>query len=489
MSLTGSVLLVDDTPMNLDVLVDALSEAGLEVFVATDGEMALQRVPLVQPDLILLDVMMPGLDGFETCRRLKASPEHADIPVVFMTALARPEDKLEGFEVGGVDYVTKPIQHAEVLARVEVHLTLRQLQRELSEANASLEEKVRARTAELEALKGQLEHENAYLREQVAEARPGLILGESPAVTDLLERIDAVAASEANVLVLGESGVGKELVAARIHEASPRRSRPLVKVNCASVPQELFESEFFGHVKGAFTGAHRDREGRFALADGGTLFLDEVGEIPLSLQAKLLRVLQEGEYEPVGDHETRRVDVRIVAATNRSLREEVEAGRFREDLYYRLGVFPISVPPLRAREGDAVLLARRFLERLAPSGRPVIDEAGAAAVLAYGWPGNVRELHNVVERALILSRGPRLEVERALGADAAPPPSAEPAAAPQALLTADEVRALERDNMVRVLEASRWKVSGAGGAAERLGIRPSTLQSQMKAMGIQRPRG
>ncbi|MCB9646540.1 MAG: sigma-54-dependent Fis family transcriptional regulator [Deltaproteobacteria bacterium] len=491
MSLGGSVLLVDDTPMNLDVLVGALSDAGLDVFVATDGEKALGRAKLVHPDLVLLDVMMPGMDGFETCRRMKADPELADIPVVFMTALTNTEDKLAGFAAGGVDYVTKPIQHAEVLARVEVHLTLRRLQRALAEANQGLEEKVKERTAELEALKAQLERENRYLREEVQGRLPKAgPVGRSPAFMALMERVDAVAASSVSVLVLGESGVGKELVAQQIHLRSPRKAGPLVKVNCASVPRELFESEFFGHVKGAFTGAHRDREGRFALADGGTLFLDEVGEIPLELQSKLLRVLQEREYERVGDHETRRVDVRVVAATNRDLKAEVAAGRFREDLYYRLGVFPIEVPPLRARREDVVPLAELFLSQAA-AGRPelALDAAGQAALTAYEWPGNVRELQNVVERAVIISRGARLEVEKALGSSLAPAlaPPPRPGSDEGRILTVDQLRTLERDNMVRALDAADWKVSGPDGAAARLGMKPTTLQSRMKALDVQRP--
>ena len=268
---------------------------------------------------------------------------------------------------------------------------------------------------EIERLKAQLELERDYLRDEVLEAHAfGDIVGQSPSLKNLLQQIELVAPTDASVLVLGESGTGKELVAREIHRRSLRRDRPMVKCNCASIPRELYESEFFGHVKGAFTGAVSDRAGRFQLADGGTLFLDEVGEIPLEMQSKLLRVLQEGEFERVGDEQTHRVDVRIIAATNRDLKQEVEQRRFREDLYYRLNVFPIQIAALRERKEDLAVLAGHFVDLSARGLKrplPRLTHANLLTLQAYDWPGNVRELQNVVERAVITSAGGKLQFD------------------------------------------------------------------------------
>jgi transcriptional regulator with GAF, ATPase, and Fis domain len=347
--------------------------------------------------------------------------------------------------------------------------------------------------AEIARLKDELERERDYLREEVRGAmNAGRIVGDSPALAAMLERIDAVAATNASVLIIGETGTGKELVAHAIHARSSRAAHPLVKVNCASIPQELFESEFFGHVRGAFTGASRDRPGRFQLADGGTIFLDEVGEIPLSLQGKLLRVLQERQFERVGDDQTQTVDVRVIAATNKDLERAVEAGEFREDLYYRLSVFPVSVPPLRRRGDDVVQLATHFLEQACREfGRPllVLSPAQLDALRAYDWPGNVRELRNVIERAVILSRDSELQLDlpgpgRTPVAAARPGP---PPAAPGRIRTEGQLREEQRANIVAALEAARWRVSGRGGAAELLGLRPTTLADRMRRLGIRRP--
>jgi len=353
---------------------------------------------------------------------------------------------------------------------------------------------------EVARLRQRLELERDYLREEVREALAfGEIVGQSPALQTVLQQIDLVAPTEAAVLITGESGTGKELVASAIHERSQRRARALVRVNCASVPSELFESEFFGHVKGAFTGALRDRVGRFQLADRGTLFLDEVGEIPIALQGKLLRVLQEGQFERVGDDTTRKVDVRIIAATNRDLKRDVETGRFRQDLYYRLSVFPIELPSLRERPEDIGALAAHFL-RLACSRlkRPDIrlTSQDVATLRQYDWPGNVRELQHVIERAVILAQGGRLRLDPALARRHSGPPSATPrqAAIVQSRPTAAvepeaEMRGRERENVLAALDQARWKVYGPGGAAELLGIRPTTLGSRIRALGIRRPAG
>ncbi|MEL6368506.1 MAG: sigma 54-interacting transcriptional regulator, partial [Pseudomonadota bacterium] len=353
-------------------------------------------------------------------------------------------------------------------------------------------------------LREELEAERDYLREEFNESlRFGEVVGSSPALRQMLARVEAVAATPASVLILGESGTGKELVARELHARSPRSGESLVKVNCASIPEELFESEFFGHVKGAFTGAHRDRIGRFQLADGGTIFLDEVGEIPLDLQGKLLRVLQENEFERVGEDYTRKVDVRVIAATNRDLEEAVRAGEFREDLFYRLSVFPLEVPPLRERGDDVVALAQHFLSQAARDfGRPVLHLTQRQATLLrdYPWPGNIRELKNIIERAVILSRDAHLRLDLSLppeelGGEIKPTMGASHAIfSPDEALEGEEVlaeremRAFERENTIRALQAAGWKVSGEGGAAERLGVKPSTLSDRIKTWGIERPR-
>jgi PAS domain S-box-containing protein len=355
------------------------------------------------------------------------------------------------------------------------------------------ERQLRAAFEENARLREELERERDYLREEVqVSMNYGRIIGESPALRQMLARLEAVAQTSASVLIEGESGVGKELVAHVIHARSPRANGPLVKVNCASIPHELFESEFFGHVKGSFTGAHRDRVGRFQLADAGTIFLDEVGEIPLDLQSKLLRVLQESEYERVGDDRTHSVDVRVIAATNRDLEHAVADGSFREDLFYRLSVFPIEVPPLRARGDDVIQIASHFLERTCQDfgHRPLtLSKQQAALLKRYDWPGNIRELKNVIERAVILSRGKVLRLDLAmsdiLNAPAAPSPDVKDAET--SLLTERELRELERKNTLLALEMAQWRVSGPNGAAKLLGIKPTTLTDRMKKFELRKP--
>jgi len=336
--------------------------------------------------------------------------------------------------------------------------------------------------------------EAEYLREEVRLlGRFDQILGRSPALLRVLREVDQVAPTDSTVLIMGETGTGKELIARAIHGASPRSAKPLVTVNCAAVPATLIESEFFGHEAGAFTGATRRREGRFTLADGGTIFLDEIGELPLDLQAKLLRVLQEGEFESVGGTRTQKVSVRVVAATNRDLQQAVNEGKFREDLYYRLHVIPITLPPLRQRGEDVVILATEFAKMFARKmGRTFypLSMADAQWLRTYDWPGNVRELQNVIERAVITSTEGRLNLDRALP-DAGPSSGAQAAPAelePVRILTATELHSLERDNIRRALRATQYKVSGKDGAAERLGMKPSTLASRIKALGLQRSR-
>ena len=367
--------------------------------------------------------------------------------------------------------------------------------KDVTERNQA-ERRLRAAFEENARLREELERERDYLREEVhVSMNFGRIIGESTALRKMLASVEAVAQTSASVLIQGESGVGKELVAHVIHARSSRQAGPLVKVNCASIPSELFESEFFGHVKGAFTGAHRDRIGRFQLADGGTLFMDEIGEIPLDLQGKLLRVLQESEYEPVGSDRTRSVDVRVVAATNRDLGKAVRDGAFREDLYYRLSVFPIDVPPLRERDDDIVQLASHFLEKVCQDfgRRPLsLSRQHLALMRNYDWPGNVRELKNVIERAVILSRGKVLRLDLAMANiahSAAPSSRVEPGpdAAP-GLMNEQELLALQEKNLLAALRMAGWKVSGPRGAAALVGLKSSTFADRMKKFGIARPR-
>jgi DNA-binding NtrC family response regulator len=480
------ILVVDDTPANLRLLSELLTQHGYSVRPASDGALALKSVAAKIPDLILLDVSMPDLDGYEVCRRLKADEQNRRIPVIFISAFGDTQQKVKGFESGAVDYITKPFESEEVLARVRTHLQLRRA------------EELRRAFEEIQHLKTQLELQNSYLQEAVVEAKAfGNLVGQSAALKHIVSQIDLVAPTDASVLILGETGTGKELVAHEIHHRSVRKDGPLVRVNCASVPRELFESEFFGHVRGSFTGAVRDRAGRFETAEGGTIFLDEVGEIPMDVQNKLLRVLQEKRYERVGEDRTRRADVRVVAATNRDLKKEVAAGRFREDLFYRLNVFPVQVPPLRERMDDIPSLAKHFVELSAKDlkcAKPRLTRAAVAKLQNYEWPGNIRELRNVIERAVILARGGALDFDLPGATSSAPvarssaqaEPSPDGTAQPK-FLTEAELQRRERDNLVQVLEAANWKIGGTDGAAELLGVKPTTLLSRMDKWGIKKP--
>jgi PAS domain S-box-containing protein len=383
-----------------------------------------------------------------------------------------------------VEYTSTPIlDNGQLVGAVVVF-------RDISERRRT-EDNLKQALEEVETLRQRLEMENAYLQEEISAGHNAHeIVGCSAAVASMIERIELVAPTDANVLVTGESGTGKELVARAIHNASDRSERPMIRVNCAAIPADLFESEFFGHVKGAFTGAVSDRVGRFELADGGTLFLDEVGEIPLSLQSKLLRVLQEQTFERLGETRTRHVDVRVIAATNRDLRKEITAGRFREDLYFRLNVFPIESAPLRERPEDIPPLAQLFLHSACRKfhREPLeLSCANVESLKRYRWPGNVRELENVIERQVIVTRGRKLHFDLPEDNSTHPPSTTEQKA--QAgftggLMTEDERHARERSNMINALSKSGGKISGPGGAAELLHLKPTTLASRLKRYNI-----
>ncbi len=415
-ALAEKILLVDDVPANLAVLTSALEPHGYEIFAAPNGASALQVAAKARPDLILLDIMMPGLDGLETCCRLKQNEVTRDIPVIFITARSETESVVEGFRAGGVDYVVKPFQAEEVLKRIATHLRINRLTRELLEKNRALETRTAELTAEITrrqkvetALQRAGDKLAAFSDLEASRGNITGLVGGSGHLKKVVEEIRRLHQfANTSVLITGESGTGKELVARAIHFGSTRAKAPFVPMNCVAIPAELAESILFGHVKGSFTGATSDRKGCFELADGGTLFLDEIGDMPASLQAKLLRVLEDGWVTPVGAVESKKVDVRVIAATNADLETRIAAGTFRQDLYFRLARYTLATSPLRERLDDVPLLAQHFLKFFAadmgwPS--PGFSAAAITALQAYDFPGNIRELKNIIERALIESGG------------------------------------------------------------------------------------
>jgi PAS domain S-box-containing protein len=609
----GDILIVDDEIPNLQLLTQVLSDAGYQdLRSAKRPQLAIESALAQPPSLILLDVRMPEMDGFEVCRRLKQEERTRDIPVIFVSALQDVQDRIRGFEVGGVDFISKPFQEPEVLARVQTHLALRNMQlhledlvakstAELTATNKTLEAEIgerkkmeeaiteseeryrglseaafeaifisekgvcleqnptaekmfgytlseaigrkgtewiapedremvmnkmlsgyeepyeatalrkdgstfpaelhgrmmqykgravrvtalnditeRKRAAlelkqaydEIRELKDHLEIENLTLREEIRISfEDDELIGKSTAFRTVLQQVEHVAPTYSTVLILGETGTGKGLIARKIHQLSGRKDRSLVNVNCA---------------EGAFTGAVHRKIGRFELADGGTIFLDEIGDLPIELQAKLLRVLQDHEFERLGSSTTRTVDTRIIAATNRDLDALIEQGTFRPDLYYRLSVFPIRIPPLRERRSDIPLLVWFFITLLQSRLGKTIESVPSRVMdglTSYDWPGNVRELQNIVERAMILSPGARLELD----ADFPWGQSGTRASTRTRGRKSEKLEEVERTHIVSVLEECDWKVRGQGGAAERLGLKRTTLQSRMKKLGIQRP--
>ncbi len=426
----ATILIVDDVPANLNLLREALEPEGYEILGAPSGEICLQIADRVVPDLILLDIVMKGIDGFETCRSLKAAPKTADIPVIFITIKDEVERIVNGFRVGGVDYIPKPFQKEELLIRVENHLKISRLTQELLKKNRELEDEIsrreeaererqvaeEARKKASDALEKADEQLSMISHQEASRWGIAAFVGKSKTIQRILDEIRQLqSASKTSVLITGESGTGKELVARAIHFGSERARGAFIAVNCSAIPQELAESALFGHVRGAFSGAHASHKGYFELADGGTLFLDEIGDMPLRLQAKLLRVIEDGFIMPVGGTSERHVDVRILASTNRDLRERIAQNAFREDLYFRLARSMVHVPPLRERIEDVPLLAEHFISIFATEmglEQPALSAESMKALMNYHFPGNVRELKNIIEHALIRSHGPIIELKR-----------------------------------------------------------------------------
>lgn len=632
-----TLLLVDDNPNNLQILYQTLEGYGYKLLIAKNGSDALSITERVHPALILLDIMMPGMDGYEVCRKIKSKPEFADISIIFLSALDDVKDKVKGFSVGAVDYISKPFQADEVIARVETHIKIKQLEKRLEKKNKQLEEdnvlilesmgegllgidkqglitfinpaganitgwleeeitgkdfhnilmhtnikgqrnpveqnkicntlqdqmvrhcdndifwnkngesfpveytvtaiegkidvssvcvvfkniqerkkheeSLQQALTTVEKLKEKLQQENyslraesSYLQKEIrSEQNFGEIVGQSSALKKTMDEVMQVAQTDTSVLIYGESGTGKESIARAVHQFSQRKDRPLIKVNCGAIAESLVESELFGHVKGAFTSAINDRTGHFELADKGTIFLDEVAELSMDIQVKLLRILQEQEIQRVGSGDVISVDVRIIAATNQDLKKMVEQDRFRMDLYYRLNVFPITVPALRERKSDIPLLIAKFIENLSTKlAKPLIGVTPESMelLLDYHWPGNIRELQNVLERSAILSRSEIIEVD-----DALIPIDMEQADKSGIVnndisdvennMTEDSVSRSkahyktlaenEKQYIISVLDDYNWLVGGKKGVADILDIPASTLRSRMKKLGIERP--
>jgi DNA-binding NtrC family response regulator len=444
MTRLGRILVVDDEANARTALAELLREEGYEVETAADAFKALGKYEAFAPHIVVTDLKMPGMDGIELVKRIRATDEATGI--IVMTAFGAVQSAIDAMRAGAAEYLTKPLNFDELLV-------------------------VLAKTLENQALRSETRQLRQRVREKVA---PGNIVGIAPPMQRVFEVVEQVAPSRATVLITGESGTGKELVANAIHQRSARAAGPFIKLHCAALAESLLESELFGHEKGSFTGATMRKDGRFQIADGGTLFLDEIGEISQAIQVKLLRFLQEHEFERVGGTQTIRVDVRVIAATNRNLTEEVSKGRFREDLYYRLNVVALEMPPLRERKSDVPALAKFFLERYTRENAKVVEAfTGEAMELlsAYDWPGNVRELENAIERAVVLSGGSMIEARHL-------PPNVRPRFAPAGMpiVPGATLRDLERYAILETLKATGGSTSKA---AEMLGISVRTIQYRL----------
>jgi formate hydrogenlyase transcriptional activator len=516
------ILIAEDDPFFSEVLEGVLTKWGYQVVVARNGKDAWQALQAEDaPRIAILDWMMPDMTGIDICRLVRMEKQEAYRYLILLTSQQQATDIIVGMDAGADDYLTKPLKINELRVRLNAGRRMVDLQQELltakgtlathaalleltvaertedltrrtealTEANSQLtreiserqraEESLLGAYLEIKNLKDRLQSENAYLQREVSlQDNSGEIIGQSTALSAVFSLVDQVARMNATVLLLGETGTGKGVIARAIHRKSARENKPLITVNCATLPASLIESELFGREKGAFTGAHDRQIGRFELADKGTIFLDEVGELPLELQTKLLRVLQDGEFERLGSSRTLKTDVRIIAATNRNLGDAIRNGSFREDLFYRLNVFPILMPPLRQRREDVPLLVQFFLAKFnKKTGKTIksVSKDTLKALQDYSWPGNVRELESVVERAVITSQGSALEILDRLET------SREPAGRKVTALAE-----VEHDHILRVLLKTGWRIEGKGGAAEILGLNASTLRARIRKYGIVR---
>jgi DNA-binding NtrC family response regulator len=444
MTRSARILVVDDEVSARTALADLLRDEGFDVEMAADAFKALGKYEAFAPHVVITDLQMPGMDGIELMKKIRAGDD--PVPVIVMTAFGDVSSAVEAMHAGAADYLTKPLNFEELLVVLKRVISTQELVRETRE----LRQRVRDRVA------------------------PNNIIGAAPPMQRVFEIIDQVAPSKATVLITGESGTGKELVANAIHQRSPRAAGPFIKLHCAALAESLLESELFGHEKGSFTGAIARKDGRFSLADGGTLFLDEIGEISQAIQVKLLRFLQEHEFERVGGTQTIRVDVRVIAATNRNLLDQISKGRFREDLYYRLNVVSLEMPSLRERRSDIPALVKFFIDRYAKDNGKAIEGCAPAALellMNYNWPGNVRELENAIERAVVLSSGSTIEIKQL-------PASIKPMAAPSGMpvVPGATMTEVERYTILETLKATGGSTSRA---AEMLGISPRTIQYRL----------
>src|ERR1700757_3345352 len=490
----SQIYVVDDDRSVLEAVGSLIRSAGLSVTTFASAREMLASLRKELPSCLVLDIQLPDINGFELQQQL--ARKDIQIPIIFLTGHGDIPMSVRAVKAGAMEFLTKPCDDDYLLEAVRSAVACANKSEESQRKSAErgfggFTETIRAPKAAPHQIEFVISSPlNGSNRIGGAACE---IIGQGRTWQQIIKQVEMVARTDATVLVSGETGTGKELVAREIHRSSRRKDKPLVRVNCACIPKELYESEFFGHARGAFTSAIRDRIGRFEAAAGGTLFLDEIGEIPLELQSKLLRVLQEKCYERVGEDRTRRADVRIVVATNRDLKKEVGAGRFREDLYYRLNVFPINVAPLRERTEDIPLLAAHFVELAVKElecVRPRLTRAGIETLQNYDWPGNVRELRNVIERAAIFAQGGAFEFDLPItGSDPTRFEPVDPEGVEQEFLTEAEMRRRERENLFAVLRKTGWKIKGVDGAAELLGVKPTTLISRIEKMGLKRPRG
>jgi DNA-binding NtrC family response regulator len=480
------ILIVDDNLNNIQVLGTFLKQQKYKTEFAISGEAAFEWLEKKEFDLILLDISMPGMDGYEVCSLIRKRERNADIPIIFLTAKTDRDDILKGFKMGAQDYITKPFDEEILLARVETHLMLYKMKRNMESLVVKRTNELEIAQLELkkhllkvEILKDKLHDENRYMQEEIKlDHNFEEIIGQSKSIKKTLKSVQQVAGTDSTILIKGDTGTGKELIARSIHNLSKRKAQPLIKLNCAAIPEGLIESELFGHEKGAFTGAVAMRKGKFEIAHNGTLFLDEIGELPLHLQPKLLRVLQEGELERVGGNKVIKVDVRLISATNRDLDEMVNEKTFRSDLFYRLNIFPIEIEPLRKRIEDIPLLVQFFLHKFTKklgANSIEISENQLKLLKDYAWPGNVREMENIMERAVILSSGKKLMLD---------PSFFIPSKSTR--LEFKSLEEFERDYILQVLESVNWAISGEKGAAQLLKIHANTLRSRMQKLNIKK---